>query len=483
MSNPKTNTRIFQVLSVLFLAVTLVTVSYSVSVAQETDSLVPKSHFPNEAFEAEALNMNFHAKKREELRSIMPENSVVVLFSSSIKNRSNDVDFEFHQDPNFFYLTGLKEPHAMLVIFKEEQRVESFDAKELLFIQPRDSMKEIWNGRTLGVDRAREQLGIKYVFGSGMLTEFDLDFFKFDKVFYKVDHTSITDDVKNRRDLFSLRKHFVQMLDSTGKNVDVHMLKEFMASLREVKEPEEVALLRKAIEITCAAQHDLFKKLKPGMYEYEAEAIVEYSFKFQGAESPGFPSIIGGGKNSCILHYTSNRNELKDGDLLVVDIGAEYHNYSADITRTFPVSGKFNEEQKIIYNIVLQAQIAGIEACRKGNKFWAPNEETTKIIIRGLVQNGIIKARSDYRKYFMHGTSHYLGLDVHDIGLNGSLAPGNVLTVEPGIYIPSGSECDPKWWDIGIRIEDDILITSEGYEVLSDCVPKTIIEIEYLMAK
>ena len=168
---------------------------------------------------------------------------------------------------------------------------------------------------------------------------------------------------------------------------------------------------------------------------------------------------------------------------MVVDIGAEYHNYSADITRTFPVNGKFTEEQKIIYQIVLDAQVAGIAACQKGNKFWAPNEVATKIIIRGLVENRVIKKRMDYRKYFMHGTSHYLGLDVHDIGLNGSLAPGNVLTVEPGIYIPKGSDCDPKWWNIGIRIEDDILITEDGHEILSDCIPKTIIEIEYLMAK
>lgn len=483
MNNPKTEARAlpFPAIPILFVA-TLMLAAFS-AYAQEADSIVPKSHFPNLDFEAKALDIEFHAKKREDLRSIMPENSVAIVFSSSIKNRSNDVDFEFHQDPNFFYLTGLNEPHAMLLVFKEEQRVESFDSKEILFIQPRDSMKEIWSGKTLGVDRAKELLGVKYVFGSGMFTEFDFDFHKFDKVFYTVDHTSITDDVKNRRDLFSLKKHFIQMQDSAKGNVDLQMLREFMATLREIKEPEEITLLRKAIEITCGAQHDLIARLEPGMHEYEAEAIIEYAFKFQGAESPGFPSIIGGGKNSCILHYTSNRNELKGGDLLVVDIGAEYHNYSADITRTFPVNGKFTEEQKIIYEIVLDAQMAGIEACKKGNKFWAPNEETTKIIIQGLVRNGVIKKRMDYRKYFMHGTSHYLGLDVHDTGLNGSLAPGNVLTVEPGIYIPKGSDCDPKWWNIGVRIEDDILITDNGHEVLSDCVPKTINEIEYLMAK
>ncbi|HIA12652.1 MAG TPA: M24 family metallopeptidase [Flavobacteriales bacterium] len=481
--NNRTKARALRFLSNVTLIVGVLQFLAMHSNAQEADSIVPSAHFSNVDFEAPALDKEFHAKKREDLRAIMPENSAAIIFSSSIKNRSNDVDFEFHQDPNFFYLTGLNEPHAMLIVFKEEQRVESFDSKEILFIQPRDSMKEIWSGKTLGVDKAKELLGLKYVFASGMFTEFDFDFYKFDKVFYIVDHTSITDDDKNRRDLFSLKKHFVQMLDSTRKNVDLQMLKEFMATLREIKEPEEIALLRKAIEITCGAQHDLIAKLKPGMYEYQAEAIIEFGFKFQGAESPGFPSIIGGGKNSCILHYTSNRNELQDGELLVIDIGAEYHNYSADITRTLPINGKFTKEQKIIYNIVLDAQNAGIEACKKGNKFWAPNEASTKIIIQGLVQNGVIKKRMDYRKYFMHGTSHYLGLDVHDIGLNGSLAPGNVLTVEPGIYIPKGSDCDPKWWNIGIRIEDDILITKDGYEVLSDCVPKTITEIEYLMAK
>jgi Xaa-Pro aminopeptidase len=259
------------------------------------------------------------------------------------------------------------------------------------------------------------------------------------------------------------------------------MLKEMLASIRELKSDEEVGLLQKAIDITCNAQIELMQNLEPGMAEYQAEALVEYVFKKEGAEQPGFPSILGGGENSCILHYTSNRKTMYEGELLVVDIGAEYHGYTADITRTMPVSGIFTREQGIIYDIVLKAQMEGIESCMPGNKFWSANEKAIDIIATGLMDNGIITRREDYRNYFMHGTSHYLGLDVHDVGLYGSLEPGNVLTVEPGIYIPIGSNCDKKWWNIGVRIEDDILITKTGYKVLSDCVPKSIAEIEQIM--
>ncbi|MBL4657887.1 MAG: Xaa-Pro dipeptidase [Flavobacteriales bacterium] len=255
-----------------------------------------------------------------------------------------------------------------------------------------------------------------------------------------------------------------------------------MASLREVKLDEEMVLLRKAIDITCNAQRNLMQKIKVGHAEYQAEALIEYVFKSEGAEYPGFPSIVGAGENSCILHYTANRKKLLANDLVVVDIGAEYHGYSADVTRTFPVNGKFSKEQMLIYNIVLEAQEAGIKACIPGNRFWAANNAATAVIKKRLFQLNLITERHQYRDYFMHGTSHYLGLDVHDVGLNGNLKEGNVLTVEPGIYIPKGSPCDPKWWNIGVRIEDDILITKTGYEVLSDCIPKSVKEIEELMA-
>jgi Xaa-Pro aminopeptidase len=217
------------------------------------------------------------------------------------------------------------------------------------------------------------------------------------------------------------------------------------------------------------------------MTEYQAQAILEYFFKHFGAEYPGFPSILGAGENSCILHYVTNRRTLADGDLLVADVGAEYHGYTADVTRTLPVNGKFSPEQKIIYDIVLEAQTAGIKAARAGNKFTEPHNKATEIIQKRLMEQGIIKSPMEHRLYFMHGTSHYLGLDVHDAGLYGSLAPGNVITVEPGVYIPEGSPCDPKWWNIGVRIEDDILITKGEPVNLSGAAPRTTEQIEALM--
>jgi Xaa-Pro aminopeptidase len=217
------------------------------------------------------------------------------------------------------------------------------------------------------------------------------------------------------------------------------------------------------------------------MKEYQTQAVVEYMFRNAGSEYVGYSTIAGAGENSCILHYETNRKKMQDTDLLVLDAGAEYHGYTADVTRTFPVDGTFSEEQKIIYNIVLEAQEAGIAACQSGNEFRASHKAAAAVIQKRLTELGIIKDQTDVLKYFFHGTSHYLGLDVHDPGSYGRLKPGTLVTVEPGIYIPQGSPCDPKWWNIGVRIEDDILITAEGPQNLSGSLPKKVAEIEALM--
>jgi Xaa-Pro aminopeptidase len=256
-----------------------------------------------------------------------------------------------------------------------------------------------------------------------------------------------------------------------------------MSKLREVKEEEELILLKRAIEITCDAQTELLKAIKPGMKEYQSEAIVEFIFKLNGAEYPGFPSIQGSGANSCVLHYQTNRKQMIGQNLLVSDVGAEYHGYTADVTRTMPVDGKFSVEEAAIYNLVLKAQNAGIEAAKVGENFWSSNVAATTVLSQGLQALGIIKTPLELKRYFMHGTSHYLGLDVHDTGTYGKLQHNSVITVEPGIYIEEGSPCDPKWWNIGVRIEDDILITNDGPVNLSDCIPRTIPEIEQLMGQ
>jgi Xaa-Pro aminopeptidase len=446
----------------------------------QQDSAVASEAFP---YDTDLLPASFHASRRQLLRDSMPAGSVAVLFAGPERTRSNDVDYEYHQDPDFYYLTGLREPHAMLLVFKEDYRFRDSLTKEIIFVQDRDEEKEIWTGRRYGQRGVEAQFEIETVLLSSDFAGLTFDFSPLQHVFHHPIPGDVRDDKKNKGDLYSLYRHFARRIavESVADKVDDRKLKSYMAALREIKTSEELVLMKKAIEMTCAAQNELMRMFEPGMKEYEAEALIEYYFKKNGAEYPGFPSILGGGENSCILHYTSNRKKLDSNHLMVVDVGAEYHGYTADVTRTFPVDGKFSEEERQIYELVLAAQKAGIEAAQKGNKFWDPHDAATRVIQRGLIELGIIKKYYESRRYFMHGTSHYLGLDVHDAGSYGSLKPGAVITVEPGIYIPAGSPCDEKWWNIGVRIEDDILITTAGPVNLSDCIPREVDAIEALM--
>ncbi len=419
------------------------------------------------------LSKEFHAGRRDALRKLMADSSVAVFFSGSIKNRSNDIDYEYHQDPDFYYLTGLNEPGAILFVFKNEVEIAGELGNEILFVKERNPKTERWTGTLLGTSGGKQQLGFQKVFSSDDFLDFNLNFSIYKKIYVL--------DKKSEDGVVAINKQFAQKLLVAKVISDSYFLKESMSHLREEKLPEEVTLLKKAISITCNAITEAMKGIEPGMKEYNAEAIVEYIFKSQGAEDFGYPSILGGGENSCILHYASNRKKLFTNDLLLCDVGAEYHGYSADVTRTFPINGKFSEEQKNIYTIVLDAQNAGISKCKPGEDFRSPHNAAMEVIQKNLLKLGIIKTPGEVSKYFFHGTSHYLGLDVHDVGMYGKLKPSNVITVEPGIYIPFGSDCDEKWWGIGIRIEDDVLITDTEPDVLSSCVPKTIAEIELLM--
>jgi len=433
-------------------------------------------------YDADILTPKFHKERREALRGLMPDNSVSVFFASPVRNRSNDVDFEYHQDPNFYYLTGITEPHAVLIVFKTPVKVNGEKVSEVAFVQKRDVDAEVWTGKRLGAEGSEQLFEIEKAFENTAFKKMDLDFKQFSSVHYIKPQDDVRDDAFSKADLHGLLlqfDNFIKNVDEAKKNKS--SIQKWMSQLREYKKEEELVLMKRAIDITCEAQMELMRALKPGMKEFQSEAIIEYIFKKNGAEYPGFPSILGSGANSCVLHYVSNRKIMTGNNLLVSDVGAEYHGYTADVTRTLPVDGKYSEEEKIIYNIVLEAQRAGIDACKKGNSFWAPNVAATTVLSQRLQELGIIKSPVELRRYFMHGTSHYLGLDVHDVGRYGNLEPDQVITVEPGIYIKEGSPCDKKWWNIGVRIEDDVLITEEEPVVLSACVPRTVEEIEALM--
>ena len=435
-------------------------------------------------YDNDLLPPSFHMERRKAVRTFMPEKTMAIYCSGKSMLRANDVDYEFHQDPNFYYLTGLNESNSILILFKNPFLFENDTINELLLIKERNANSEVWVGKKLGVKGSEIILEIQKTFDIDKFNLENLDLSEIDSIF-------IHDNFEVGNDLFPVNNKHLQLQKSDSKiknskkeiKANYSEIHKWMAKLREIKTKEEMYLLRKAISITCDAQSELMKVLKPEMKEYQAEAVVEAIFKLNGAEYPGYPSIVGAAENSCILHYTTNRKTMKGNHLLLSDVGAEYHGYTADVTRTIPVDGKYSEEEKIIYNIVLEAQNKAIEACKVGNPFYITNTIATTVVSQRLQELGIIKSPLGMRRYFMHGTSHYLGLDVHDPGTRGVFQPNTVITVEPGIYIKEGSPCDPKWWNIGVRIEDDILITNDEPENLSGCVPRTIDEIEALMKK
>ncbi|MEQ9062565.1 MAG: aminopeptidase P family protein [Vicingaceae bacterium] len=427
------------------------------------------------------LSPGFHKERRTELLSKLPARSIALIFSSGEKVRSNDVFYPFHQDPNFYYLTGLEEPDALLILFKEGIEIEGDTITELLFLPPSSKEYEKWNGARLGTYGAVHKLGMEKAMVNSRFADLFLQYDYYDNIYYSLPDGTFHDRSGDRGDAASMLKHFLLKTDSLTSRLNDVKLSGLLASMRQVKKQEELLLMQKAIDITCEAQRQLMLQLDPSFTEYQAEALIEFVFRSSGSEFPGFPSIVGGGANSCTLHYISNSADLDSNDLLVVDIGAEYRNYTADVTRTMPVSGKFSKEQRDIYDLVLRAQQAGISKCRKGMKFWDPNEAAVEVIQKGLKSLGITRRVYDAKIYFPHGTSHYLGLDVHDAGTYESLKPGHVITVEPGIYIPEGSDCDPKWWNIGVRIEDDVLITDGDPIVLSSCIPSSADSIEKIM--
>ena len=495
------------------------------------------------------LSFEFHKNRRNELRQKLPYNSVAVFFSSPVRNRANDVDYIYHPDPNFYYLTGWNEPHAVLLVYNTPQEDQNGSYYEKLYVRERNVRNEMWNGKQLGLEGAAK-MGFDRVESKKQFIKSSLDLNELDTVMIFDFKNDVRDDKTDSSDLFDLQQHFKNLINypdnfnaeryrlyqkirtaqvedllnikrmisyyasqdetliedpiikdflnsqesnslvdlkkrtaylTRDYNFDIDQLSYLMASLREKKQPEELSLLKKAIQISAQGQIEVMKAIHPEMTEREVQGIHQLVYKKYGAAHEGYPSIVGAGHNACVLHYiTNDKTDLKN-QLILMDLGAEYQGYTADVTRTIPVSGKFSPEQKALYEIVYDAQNAGIHAAQKGASFKAIGKAANKVVERGLLSLGLIDKPDDYRRYLPHGISHHIGLDVHDPGLYETLDTDMVITVEPGIYVPKGSPCDPKWWDIGIRIEDDILITDEGPVNLSAAAPRSWEKIEKLM--
>jgi len=486
------------------------------------------------------ISNEFHLKNRNNLRDQMPDNSVSVLFSNPVRNRSNDVYYSYHPDPNYYYLSGWREPHSVLVIFKNNIKDSIGSYNEILFVRERNPDDEQWNGKRKGVEGAKK-LGFDRVLSKKSFSKMNFNFDNFNKVLLNPFQTDVKDIIADESDLFDLQnqlknkinypndfnpevfkwynliysvnnkdierlkkqlrffsnrnKHllndkiiqkfisintedFMKEVNSDSSffipefNFDFDLLDKYLTNQREIKSTEEVDLIRKAVKISSIGQSEVMKAVKPGMSEREIQGLHQYIYKRYGAAHEGYPSIVGSGENACILHYITNDKTNIKNQLVLMDLGAEYGGYTADVTRTIPVNGKFTDEQRLIYKIVYDAQEAGIEMAKKGNSFSQIYEATKMVALDGLIELEIIKDEKELRTYYPHGVAHHIGLDVHDPGNYGLLSENMVITVEPGIYIPEGSNCDPKWWSIGIRIEDDILITNTGNENLSKFAPR-----------
>lgn len=421
-------------------------------------------------------------QRRALLMTKMEPHSVAILKAREVSNRSNDVNYAYHQESNFYYLTGCDEPKSYLLLCPDGVQVDSATtAKEVFFIRPKTQSAA---GESLGPDGAKTKLGFGVVLPSSELLVFSRKVLEGKKILYYAPSMPdlVYDPLMEKRVVIS--REVKNELEVAFPDLEIKYLSSALGGMRSIKSPAEIELLQKAIDATTTAHIEAMKSCEPGMFEYELQAVIEYCFTKNGAEYQGFPTIIGSGPNSCVLHYEANRRQMESGDVVVMDIGAEYQGYSADVTRTIPVNGTFAKAQREIYDIVLRAQLESIKEFKPGASPVTASQKATDVIAEGLMRLGIIKEKEEVRQYYMHGLSHSIGLDVHDVGPYGApYAPGMILTDEPGIYIPTGSPCDKKYWNIGVRIEDDVLITAEGNRVLSSGAPKTINEIENLMKK
>lgn len=428
------------------------------------------------------------ARRREELMNMMGPGSLAVLPAAPERIRNRDTQYPYRQDSDFYYLTGFPEPEAVLVLMPGRPQ-----GQYILFCRERDPAREVWDGTRAGQEGAVRDYGADDAFPIDDIDEILPGLIEGrEKLYY-----TMGVDLEFDQRVISWVNHVRQQARSGARAPGEFVsLQHLLHEMRLIKSKAEIAVMRRAAQISAAAHRRAMQVCRPGMMEYEIEAEFQAIFRRHNGW-PAYTPIVGGGANACILHYIENNKPLKDGDLLLIDAGVEIDCYASDITRTFPVNGRFSAEQRAVYEIVLAAQEAAIAAIAPGRHWNEFHDAATRVLTEGLISLGIIQgpleqalAEERYRPFFMHRTGHWLGMDVHDVGdykIDGEwrlLEPGMVVTVEPGLYIAAGSEgVDRRWWNIGVRIEDDVLVTREGCEVLTVDVPKRVDEIEALMAE
>lgn len=426
-------------------------------------------------------------RRRQALLSKMAPATAAVIFAAPEATRSNDSEYPYRQNSDFWYFTGFSEPEAVLVLIKSDESHNH----SVLFNRIRDLTAEIWFGRRLGQDAAPEKLAVDRALPYNDIAEQLPQLLNGLDGVYHAQGLYAEADALLFAALEKLRAGSRQNLKAPASVTDWRPI---VHEMRLFKSPEEQALLREAGRISALAHTRAMQQCRPGMFEYQLEGEIHHEFTRHGARYPSYNTIVGAGENGCILHYTENESQMREGDLVLIDAGCELQGYAGDITRTFPVSGKFTAPQRAIYDIVLESLNTALRLYRPGTSIREVNAEVVRIMVSGLVKLGVMKGEVEtlieeqaHRQFFMHGLSHWLGLDVHDVGYYGSdrdrlLEPGMVITIEPGLYIAPDADVPAEYRGIGIRVEDDIIITADGNENLTASVVKEADEIEALMA-
>ena len=429
-----------------------------------------------------------HKQNRKAFIKEMERGGVAIFASAPTVRWNHDTEYLYRPDPNFYYLTGFEEPESICVIAPEHSKHQY-----ILFVRPKDKQAEIWNGKRVGVKDARRYYGADKVYPIEKFSEKIGKYLQGAKKLYYT--LGSNEDVDT--EILSLFTRSVRSRIRSGKGIDTLIdPSPILSELRLIKNETELQCIRHATEITVAGHVAAMKAVRPGMYEYDLEALVESTFRMNGAGGPAFPTIVASGSNATTLHYTTNDCQIEDETLVLIDAGAESGRYCGDVTRTFPANGTFTEAQREIYQLVLEAHHAIIDGIRPGVSIDEPHQKSIELLTEGMLSLGLLKGKTEklikkdkYRQFYMYRIGHMLGLDVHDVNCvheaNGdfkTFQPGMVMTIEPGLYVDVGTKnVPPAYLGIGVRIEDDILVTESGCEVLTDGVPKEIDEIEALV--